>query len=58
MIYTIYDKELNVLSSETLDDKQLKEFIKYVFEFEEDRANFYEFEDENGKKYDCFNFKE
>ena len=56
MTYSIYDRELNEFTPAhwTQDDKWLCEFVKQIAENEPDRAAFYEFEDESGNKFNCW----
>lgn len=53
-MWSVYDKEINYLSYGKLTDAELIKFVKYVAEYEIDRASFYEFENESGEKLDCW----
>lgn len=53
-MWSVYDKEINVLCSEQLTDSELVEFIQYIAENEADRAAFYEFENDSGEILDCW----
>lgn len=55
--YSIYDKELNECSKYKYSLEEIIGFVRVVFENESDRASFYEFEDENGNKYDCWDIQ-
>lgn len=54
--YSVYDKETNEYTDFhwTQDDKWICAFVKSIAQDEPDRTQFYEFEDKDGNKYDCW----
>lgn len=56
MMFSIYDSEINEFTDFhwTQDEDYICNLVKEIYENEPDRMSFYEFEDEKGNKYDCW----